>query len=81
MGFTQGSLAAMVTETAPLTVRGAAFRVFNLACGHCMLVAGWLGGWLWDRFGSSTTFLTGAALVLMPLLLCWFAPRQAVQRI
>lgn len=75
MGFTQGSLAAMVTETAPSTLRGTAFGVFNLARGLCMLVAGGLAGWLWDRFGSSTTFLAGAALVLMPLLLCWFAPR------
>jgi len=76
MGFTQGILAAMVSETAPSALRGTAFGVFNLACGLCMLFASALAGWLWDRFGASTTFLTGAALVVVPLLLCWYAPRQ-----
>ncbi|WP_341315640.1 MFS transporter [Paraburkholderia sp. IMGN_8] len=80
MGFTQGILAAMVSETAPSTLRGTAFGVFNLACGLCMLLASTLAGWLWDRFGASTTFLAGAALVVVPLLLCWFASRQAASR-
>jgi MFS family permease len=75
MGFTQGILAAMVSETAPSTLRGTAFGVFNLACGVCMLFASALAGWLWDRFGAPTTFLAGAALVMVPLLLCCFAPR------
>jgi len=70
MGFTQGILAAMVSETAPSTLRGTAFGVFNLASGVCMLLASAIAGWLWDRFGASTTFLTGAALVVVPLLLC-----------
>ena len=77
MGFTQGILAAMVSETAPSSLRGTAFGVFNLACGLCVLLASALAGWLWDRFGASTTFLAGAALVSVPLLLCWYAPRHA----
>ncbi len=80
MGFTQGILAAMVSETAPSTLRGTAFGVFNLACGLCVLVASVLAGWLWDRFGASTTFLAGAALVAVPLLLCWYAPRMTAPR-
>jgi MFS family permease len=77
MGFTQGILAAIVSETAPSTLRGTAFGMFNLACGLAVLLASALAGWLWDRFGASTTFLTGAALVVVPLLLCWWAPRRA----
>jgi predicted MFS family arabinose efflux permease len=46
-----------------------------------MLLASALAGWLWDRFGASTTFLAGAALVVVPLLLCWCAPRQAASRV
>ena len=80
MGFTQGILAAMVSETAPSSLRGTAFGVFNLACGLCVLLASALAGWLWDRFGASTTFLAGAALVSVPLLLCWYAPRHAAPR-
>jgi MFS family permease len=79
MGFTQGILAAMVSETAPATLRGTAFGVFNLACGLAVLLASVLAGWLWDRFGASTTFLTGAALVVAPLLLCRYVPRQAAR--
>jgi MFS family permease len=77
MGFTQGILAAMVSETAPSALRGTAFGVFNLVCGLCMLLASALAGWLWDRFGASTTFLAGGALVVVPLLLCWYAPRPS----
>jgi MFS family permease len=78
MGFTHGILAAMVSETAPSALRGTAFGVFNLGCGVCMLVASALAGWLWDRFGSSTAFLAGAGLIVVPLLLCWFVPRQTM---
>jgi MFS family permease len=80
MGFTQGILAAMVSETAPSTLRGTAFGVFNLACGLGVLLASALAGWLWDHFGASTTFLAGAALVVTPLLLCGYVPRQAALR-
>lgn len=80
MGFTQGILAAMVSETAPSTLRGTAFGVFNLACGVCMLLASALAGWLWDRYGAPATFFAGAALVMLPLLLCFIAPRPATPR-
>lgn len=80
MGFTQGILAAMVSETSPATLRGTAFGVFNLACGVCMLLASAIAGGLWERFGAAATFLAGAALVAIPLCLCWFAPRPTVSR-
>ncbi|KHK59266.1 MFS transporter [Burkholderia sp. A9] len=75
MGFTQGILAAMVSETSPATLRGTAFGVFNLVSGLCMLLASSIAGALWTRFGASTTFLAGAALVVVPLCLCRFMPR------
>jgi MFS family permease len=60
MGLTQGLLAAMVAATAPADLRGTAFGFFNLASGLAMLVASPLAGLLWDRFGASFTFYTGA---------------------
>ncbi|NLP62972.1 MFS transporter [Paraburkholderia sacchari] len=74
MGFTQGILAAMVAETAPPTLRGSAFGVFNLVSGVCLLLASVIAGWLWDRHGASATFLGGAALAVVPVVMCRFAP-------
>ena len=78
MGFTQGILAAMVSETSPATLRGTAYGVFNLVSGICMLFASSIAGALWVRFGASATFLAGAALVVVPLCLCRFMPRPGV---
>ncbi|MGP8471501.1 MFS transporter [Burkholderia sp. PR2] len=79
MGFTQGILAAMVAETSPAALRGTAFGVFNLVSGIAMLLASAIAGWLWERFGASTTFFTGAALATAPLIMCLFAPRPSMR--
>ena len=75
MGFTQGILAAMVAETAPASLRGTAFGVFNLACGICMLLASAIAGGLWDRHGAPATFFMGAVLAVVPLIMCALSPR------
>ncbi|RQT22180.1 MFS transporter [Burkholderia contaminans] len=80
MGFTQGILAAMVSETSPATLRGTAFGVFNLISGVAMLLASSIAGVVWARFGASTTFVVGAALVVVPLCLCRYAPRPTGSR-
>jgi MFS family permease len=69
MAATQGLLAAMVADTAPENLRGTAFGLFNLASGIAMLAASVVAGVLWDRFGSSVTFLAGAAFAALALLL------------
>jgi MFS family permease len=72
MGFTQGLLAAMVTDTVPQQLRGTAYGVFNLVSGIAMLIASLIAGVLWDSLGASATFFTGAAfsgLALLGLLL------------
>jgi MFS family permease len=60
MGMTQGLLATMVANTAPVDLRGTAFGFFNLASGLSMLIASLLAGFLWDQFGASYTFYAGA---------------------
>lgn len=77
MGFTQGILTAMVAETAPKSLKGTAFGVFNLASGICMLLASVIAGRLWDRYGAPITFFSGAVLAVLPLAMCRFAPRLA----
>ena len=79
MAFTQGLLAAMVTDTTPAELRGTAYGVFNLVCGVAMLIASVIAGVLWDKFGASVTFFTGAgfaAIALISLLIL----RQKIRR-
>ena len=61
MGLTQGVLAALIAETAPVRLRGTAFGLFGLITGLAALLASIIAGLLWDRIGASATFLTGAA--------------------
>jgi len=68
MGLTQGLLATMVTDTAPATLRGTAFGLFNLASGVAMLLASLLAGMLWDRSGPVATFAAGAILSGLALI-------------
>jgi MFS family permease len=60
MGLTQGVLAALIAETAPIRLRGTAFGLFGLITGLAALIASVLAGLLWDRIGASATFLAGA---------------------
>jgi len=80
MGLTQGSLATLVADTAPVDLRGTAFGVFNLASGAALLLASVAAGLLWDRFGPAATFLAGAAISAVALTgLLTVSRRLAVQ--
>ena len=68
MGLTQGLLAALVADTAPMQLRGTAFGMFNLTTGLTLLVASVVAGALWDRLGPQATFLAGAAFALLALI-------------
>lgn len=68
MGLTQGLLAAMVADAAPVRLRGTAFGLFNLLTGLALLVASVIAGWLWSASGPTATFLAGGGLALAALL-------------
>ena len=68
MGITQGLLARMVADTAPIDLRGTAYGFFNLMSGIALLVASVLAGLLWDQFGASFTFYAGAVFCVIALL-------------
>jgi len=61
LGLSQGLLSALVADTAPEDLRGTAFGLFNLVTGAALLIASVLAGWLWQAFGSTATFVAGAA--------------------
>ena len=69
MGLTQGLLAVMVADTAPVDLRGTAYGFFNLLSGGALLIASLLAGLVWDGFGAPATFLTGAGFSLLALIL------------
>ena len=68
MGMTQGLLATMVADSAPVDMRGTAYGFFNLVSGIAMLAASALAGLLWSRFGPSSTFHAGAMFCLLALV-------------
>jgi MFS family permease len=68
MGITQGLLATMVADTAPMDLRGTAYGFFNLVSGIAMLMASAAAGLLWDRFGASFTFCAGAGFATLSLM-------------
>lgn len=68
MGLTHGVLAALVADNCPASLRGTAFGVFYLVSGIALLFASVLAGWLWDRYGLSTTFYMGAVFAAIALL-------------
>ena len=76
MGLTQGVLTAMVSDTAPDSLRGTAFGVFNLISGIALLLASALAGVLWDQLGPAAPFFASAGLSVAALLGWWLcAPR------
>jgi len=72
MALTQGILARMVADTAPVPLIGSAFGLFNLLTGVALLIASLLGGLLWDTLGPQFTFLAAAGFAAFSaLLLAW----------
>ena len=68
MGLTQGRLAALIADVAPAELRGTAYGVFNLVAGAALLAASVMAGALWDLAGARLTFLAGAALTSVALV-------------
>ena len=67
MGMTQGTLSALVADTAPEHLRGTAFGGFNLVSGLAQLAASVIAGALWGAFGPEGTFLAGAVFTAVAL--------------
>ena len=78
-GLTEAPEKALVAALAPAQVRGSAFGWFHAVAGVSALLASILFGVLWDEFGTTAAFLTGAGLALAAaLLLPLVVPRRVV---
>src|SRR6478752_4051436 len=67
MALTQGIFARMIADSAPEQLRATSFGAFWFVTGISGLLASLGAGWLWDRQGSSATFLTSAAIAAAAL--------------
>lgn len=74
MGMTQGLLATVIGDTAPVHVRGTAFGLFDLAIGAATFAASAGAGLFWTLGGSAATFAGGAAFALLALVILVFRP-------
>lgn len=68
MGLSQGLLATLIADAAPRDLKGTAFGAFNLMTGAMVLIGNVTAGMIWDAYGSFGTFITGAALSLLVLV-------------
>src|SRR5437763_2733334 len=67
MALPQGIFARMIADSAPEELRATSFGAFWFVTGIGGLLASLGAGWLWDRQGSSATFLTSAAVAAAAL--------------
>lgn len=68
-GATQGVSKALVADHAPADRRGTAIGFYFMAAGLATLIGNLLAGRLWDVFGPRATFLLGAGMAAVALLL------------
>jgi MFS family permease len=67
MALTQGIFSRMIADSAPEELRATSFGAFWFVSGIAGLLASLGAGWLWDRQGSSATFITSAAVAAAAL--------------
>ena len=67
MALTQGIFARMIADSAPEELRATSFGAFWFVTGIAGLFASLAAGMLWDKDGSSATFLASAGLAAVAL--------------
>lgn len=80
LGLTQGVLAALVADTSPAEYRGTAFGIFNLFSAGALIFGSPLAGYLWDHHGAQATFLTGAMIAALGLIVLLIGTRALLSR-
>lgn len=74
MGLSYGLLKAAVADLAPKELSGTAFGIYDCAVGITTFVASAAAGIIWSEGGSTITFVVGAALAGVALLLVYWWP-------
>ena len=76
MALTQGIFARMIADSAPEQLRATSFGAFWFVSGIGTLLASLAAGLLWDRDGSSATFLASAAVATVAMTMLGLLPRD-----
>ena len=79
MALTQGLFARMIADASPPELRATSFGAFNFATGISTLLASLAAGLLWDRDGSSMTFLSAAAVATVAGVMLWLLPADSLR--
>lgn len=74
MAMTQGIFARMIADSAPEHLRATSFGAFYFVTGIATLLASLGAGLLWDRSGSSATFIASAAIAAIALAMVTLLP-------
>jgi MFS family permease len=76
LAASQGTLSALIADTAPNTLRATAFGLFSLSSGVATLLASIIAGAMWVSIGASSTFWVGAGLAVLTLALISYEKLQ-----
>lgn len=74
MALTQGIFSRMIADSAPEELRATSFGAFWFVSGIGSLLASLGAGMMWDRDGSSATFLASAGLATVALAMLSLLP-------
>ena len=76
MALTQGIFSRLIADSAPEHLRATSFGAFWFVTGIATLLASLAAGLLWDREGSSATFIASAAVAAAALAMLSLLPQE-----
>jgi len=76
MALTQGIFSRMIADSAPEELRATSFGAFWFVTGIAGLLASLGAGMLWDRDGSSATFIASAGLAALAAAMLLLLPEE-----
>jgi MFS family permease len=76
MALTQGIFSRMIADSAPEELRATSFGAFWFVTGIAGLLASLGAGMLWDRDGSSATFIASAGLAALAAAMLFLLPEE-----
>ena len=79
MALTQGIFSRMIADSAPEELRATSFGAFWFVSGFAGLLASLGAGLMWDRDGSSATFLASAGLATVAFAMLSLLPEDRVR--